>query len=119
MCDNKNSGDNRKFLSFFEKYVELEEKKKAEAEELHNLTNKLKFLGMTINENLVFRYKSLGLGISFEEIKKGLEGEIEFQERIAEERRRDEIAKRTEEGEDVHKAYVERFRKAWEEGEII
>lgn len=117
---NSSDGDNdHNLLNFFEKYVELEEKKKAETEELRNLINKLKFLGMTINENLVFRYKSLGLGISFEEIKKGLEGEIEFQERIAEERRKDEIAKRMEEGEDVHKAYVERFRKAWEEGEII
>jgi len=95
----------------------LEEKKKAEAEELHNLVNKLKFLGIMIAEDAVFRYGSLG--ISFEEVKKGLKEEIEFQERIVEERRKDEMAKRAEEEEGVHKAYIERFRKAWEEGEIV
>ena len=111
--NNSDSKDDRNFLCFFEKYVELEEKKKAEAEELHNLINKLKFLGITIFENAVFHYGSLG--ISFEEVKKGLKEEIEFQERVIEERRKDEMAKRAEEEEGVHKAYIERWKKAWEE----
>jgi uncharacterized protein YuzE len=63
-------------------YIEKEDKEKAEQKELLELRKKAKIYGIEVWEPMIYRYKSMG--VTFKELKRDIEKEIEFQKKKGE-----------------------------------
>lgn len=70
------------YKELLQAYTDKMDKEKREQEELINLKKEAEKFGIQVYDPMIYRYKSLG--ISFTELKRDIEKEIEFKKKVLE-----------------------------------